>query len=40
LVNQLAIDDDKAGANDMRKGPAPKRKKRQIAHPLFRNINC
>ncbi|TYZ65130.1 hypothetical protein PybrP1_009428 [[Pythium] brassicae (nom. inval.)] len=40
LVNQLAIDDDKAGANDMRTGPAPKRKKRQIAHPLFRNINC
>lgn len=40
LVNQLAIDEDKAGANDMRTGPAPKRKKRQIAHPLFRNINC
>lgn len=40
LVNQMAIEDDKSGANDMRTGPAPKRKKRQIAHPLFRNINC
>lgn len=41
LVNQLTIEDDKPGANDVRPGGlAPKRKKRQIAHPLFRNINC
>uniref|UniRef100_K3WKI6 Transcription elongation factor spt6 n=1 Tax=Globisporangium ultimum (strain ATCC 200006 / CBS 805.95 / DAOM BR144) TaxID=431595 RepID=K3WKI6_GLOUD len=41
LVNQLAIEDDKSGVTDGRSGLAPpKRKKRQIAHPLFRNINC
>lgn len=41
LVNQLAIEDDKqATGGDVRSAIAPKRKKRQIAHPLFRNINC
>ncbi|DBA03617.1 TPA: hypothetical protein N0F65_006796 [Lagenidium giganteum] len=38
LINRLAIEDEREEVRSTL-GP-PKRKKRQIAHPLFRNINC
>lgn len=42
LVNEMNLDDDKAAETTFGKSvlAPPKRKKRQIAHPLFRNVNC
>jgi transcription elongation factor SPT6 len=41
LVNQLVIEENDEGYDqEIRRPTQPKRKKRQIAHPLFRNINC
>ncbi|KAI9922746.1 hypothetical protein PsorP6_002179 [Peronosclerospora sorghi] len=43
LLNELPLEEDKTTFTDATRGPGyhpSRRKKRQIAHALFRNINC
>ncbi|TMW63289.1 hypothetical protein Poli38472_002230 [Pythium oligandrum] len=40
LLNRLVLEDEKDVYSSDRRGGQARRKKRQIGHPLFKNVNC